>query len=122
MTSITKLSGREVVASCLSGVSVLRSVSLRPGSLQSLRMSFTGLSGAAEARRVERGIVAVNERPTQAPAAVAAAQASAYAFAAKGADLQQNWTDGGFAGGTTSAAEHHTMRAFRGLEPWRDPA
>lgn len=107
MISITKLAGHEVVVSCLPGVSTLRG---------------TGLSGAAEARLVERGIVAINERPTKAPAAVAAAQASAYAFAAKGAELQQMWTDGGFAGVTTSAAEHHTMRAFRGLEPWRDPA
>jgi hypothetical protein len=107
MISITKLAGREVAASCLPGVSVL---------------CATGLSGAVEARLVERGTVAVNERPTQAPAAVAAAQASAYALAAKGADLQREWTDGGFAAGTTSAAEHHTMRAFRGLEPWKDPS
>ncbi|MGP3982670.1 hypothetical protein [Streptomyces sp. KR80] len=107
MISINKLADREVIASCLSGVSVLRS---------------TGLSGAGEARLVERGTVVVNERPTQAPAAVAAAAASAYALAANGADLQQKWAVGGFATGTTSAAEHQTMRAFRGLEPWRDPA
>ncbi|MET8679177.1 hypothetical protein ABZW18_16790 [Streptomyces sp. NPDC004647] len=112
MISINKLAGREVIASCLPGVTVPLG---------------TGLSGAVEARPVERerGSVAISGRPTQAPAAVAmaAAQASAYALAANGADLQQKWTDGGFAGFTTSAAEqHHTMRAFRGLEPWRDPA
>ncbi|MFG2192979.1 hypothetical protein [Streptomyces sp. NPDC048639] len=105
MISITKLAGHKA-AFCLSGVSVLRG---------------TGLSGAAEARLVERGIVAVDVRPIQAPAAVAAAQVSAYAPAANGADLQQTWT-GGFAAGADSAAEHLTMRAFRGLEPWRDPA
>ncbi|MGP3927899.1 hypothetical protein [Streptomyces sp. 8N616] len=106
MISITKLAGHQA-AFCLSGVSVLRG---------------TGLSGAAEARLVERGIVAVDERPTKAPAAaVAAAQVSAYVLAANGADLQQKWTDG-FATGATSAAEHKTMRAFRGLQPWRDPS
>ncbi|MEV6318965.1 hypothetical protein [Streptomyces sp. NPDC051776] len=106
MISITKLAGHKA-AFCLPGVSVLRG---------------TGLSGAAEARRrFERGIVAVDARPIQAPAAVAAAQVSAYAPAANGADLQQTWTSG-FAAGANSAAEHLTMRAFRGLEPWRDPA
>ena len=107
MTSITKLRGRQVVVSCLPGASVLRG---------------TGMAGSVEARLIERGVIAVNQRPTKAPAAVAAAEASAYAVAAKGADLQQTWTGGGFALGTASAAEHHTMRAFRGLEPWRDPA
>jgi hypothetical protein len=110
MTSITKLTGREVVASCLlPGISV-------PGS---------GVSGGAEARLVERGLLAGNagnERQTKAPAAVAAAPASAYALAAKGADLRQMWTDGGFASGATSAAEHHTIRGLRGHDPWRDPA
>jgi hypothetical protein len=106
MISINKPAGREVIVSRLRGVFVLRG---------------TGLSGAVEARRVERGMTAVNERPTQAPAAVAA-QASACAHAAKGAGLRQKWTDGGSASGTSSAAEYHTMRAFRGLEPWRDPA
>ncbi|MER5973828.1 hypothetical protein ABT112_29645 [Streptomyces sp. NPDC002055] len=122
MISITKLAGREVVASCLSSVSALRSVSPLAGIPQGFQeLSISGLSGGAEARLDERHIAVRNERPTQAPAAVEA-QASAYAFAVKGADLQQKWADGGFAGGTTSAAEHHTMRAFRGLEPWRDPA
>jgi hypothetical protein len=107
MTNFTKLRGRQVVVSCLPGVSVL---------------SGTGIAGSVEARLIERGVIAVNERPTKAPAAVAAAQVSAYAGAAKGADLQQTWTGGGLAFGTASAAEHHTMRAFRGLEPWRDPA
>ncbi|MEU8349946.1 MULTISPECIES: hypothetical protein [unclassified Streptomyces] len=106
MTNITKVTGREVVVSCLSGVSVLRG---------------TGVSGAAEARLAERGLLAGAERP-KAPAAVVAAEASAYAVAAKGADLQQTWTGGNFAGGAMSAAEHLTIRAFRGLEPWRDPA
>ncbi|MEU8568480.1 hypothetical protein AB0C51_08980 [Streptomyces pathocidini] len=106
MISITKPAGREVIASCLPGASALRGI---------------GLSGAAEARLVDRGIFAANERSTKAPADVAAAQAPAYVLAANGADLQQNWA-AGFANGTTSAAEHHTMRAFRGLQPWRDPA
>jgi hypothetical protein len=106
MNSITKLAGRKAVASCL------------PGALE---LCGTGIPGAAEARLAQRGLALASERPFQAPAAVAA-QASAYVPAANGADLQ--WSPGGaiFAGGTTFAAEHHTMRAFRGLQPWRDPA
>ncbi|WP_171167182.1 hypothetical protein [Streptomyces sp. I05A-00742] len=54
-----------------------------------------------------------NERPTEAPeVAEAAALAQARAFAAE--------TDG--AGSRTKQYQHHTMWAFRGLEPWRDPA
>ena len=47
-------------------------------------------------------------RPIQAPAA-AAAQAKPYAFAVTGAE---SWM----------SKQYHMMWAFRGLEPWRDPA
>lgn len=51
-----------------------------------------------------------NERPTKAlEAGVAAAQAPAYAFAAASAETKQT-------------TQHHTMWAFRGLEPWSHPA
>jgi hypothetical protein len=122
MITITKLAGHKAVVSCLPGVIGLHSASLRPSTVQGFRkLSSTGLSGAAEAHLLEHGVVAVNERPTKAPAAVPAAQVSAYALAAKGADLRQKWTDG-FASGAPSATEHPTMRAFRGPKPWRDPA
>lgn len=54
-----------------------------------------------------------NERPTKAPTAAAmAAEAQFHAFAAE--------TNG--AESRTKQYQHHTMWAFRGLEPWRDPA
>ena len=68
-----------------------------------------GFAGAGLAPVALRG----NERPTKAPAVAAQVQAYAYAlalaFAAEGAgELRQK-------------TQHH-MWAFRGLEPWRDPA
>ncbi|MFD1830039.1 hypothetical protein ACFSJS_10210 [Streptomyces desertarenae] len=98
---MTELVGREVVASCLLGS----------------RLSGTGVSGAAAARLGSLPVPSIreriSERPTQAPAAAVVAQADAYVFtgtAANGADNGQK------------RAQHHTMWAFRGLEPWRDPA
>lgn len=59
------------------------------------------------------GFAPVNERPIKASAvrAAAAAQAQAYAIEAT--------TNGA---GSLNAQQHLTMWAFRGLEPWRDPA
>ncbi|MFF3749664.1 hypothetical protein ACFYYH_04270 [Streptomyces sp. NPDC002018] len=80
-------SGSELIATGLSGVSVVRPVVL---------------SGLPVSER--------NERPTKAlEAGVAAAAAKAYAFAATGAETKRQ-------------TQHHTMWAFRGLEPWSDPA
>ncbi|SEQ62986.1 hypothetical protein [Streptomyces radiopugnans] len=99
-TITTEPIGREVLASCLLGS----------------RPSGTRAFGAAAARPASLAVLSirerVSERPTQAPAVVAAAQADAYAFtgAANGA------------GNGQKQAKHHTMWAFRGLEPWRDPA
>ncbi|MBZ4322319.1 hypothetical protein [Streptomyces huiliensis] len=54
-----------------------------------------------------------NERPTKAPeVAETAVVARVRAIAAE--------TDG--AGSRAKQYQHHTMWAFRGLEPWRDPA
>jgi hypothetical protein len=84
---------RPVIASCLLGS----------------RIGGTGVS-----RVVPGGIERLggNGRPTQAPAVAAAAQAHAYAStcAANGA------------GEGRQKKQHLTMWAFRGLEPWRDPA
>jgi hypothetical protein len=58
----------------------------------------------------ERTVLECDERPAKAlEAGVAAAEAQAYAFAATGAE-------------TKTQTQHHTMWAFRGLEPWSDPA
>lgn len=80
----------------------------------------TGLSGGfAERSGAGMSLAALpvrernerNERPTQAPeAAVATAQVTTYAAAAAGAESR------------TKQHKHHTMWAFRGLEPWSDPA
>ncbi|MFK4068569.1 hypothetical protein [Streptomyces sp. NPDC029674] len=102
--STAKMTDRSVVASCLLGCS----------------NQGTGLSGGIPAMRPMSSLplaglrVSVanegNERPTKAPeAAVAEAQAQAYAFAAAGAGFRKQTT------------QHHTMWAFRGLEPWSDP-
>ncbi|MEV0275363.1 hypothetical protein AB0I22_03125 [Streptomyces sp. NPDC050610] len=98
-TIITKLTDRPVVAFCPSG-----------SSLASL--SATGLSGVVESRFTER------ERPTQAQAVVAAAaQAGAFASAEslKGAGYVNSLND-------PKTQHQHHMWAYRGLEPWRDPA
>ncbi|MFD7091665.1 hypothetical protein [Streptomyces sp. NPDC056652] len=80
----------------------------------------SGLSGASAVRPAALSVLPVrnragsvlerNERPIEAlEAGVAAAEAKAYAFAATGAETKQQ-------------TQHHTMWAFRGLEPWSDPA
>ena len=75
----------------------------------------TGLSGirvAGPAASVSHAGLPVrerNERPTKALEAVVA-QAHAYAFAAAGAGFRKQTT------------QHHLMWAFRGPEPWSDPA
>ncbi|MFD8812900.1 hypothetical protein ACFV23_15800 [Streptomyces sp. NPDC059627] len=75
----------------------------------------TGLSGIPAVRPASSVSLAGlpvrerNERPTKALEAVAA-QAQAYAFTAAGA------------GGRKQTTQHHLMWAFRGPEPWSDPA
>ncbi len=77
------------------------------------RLSGTGLSGVIRLSGTGLGneCVGGNERPTKAPAVAAVAQAAAYApaFAANGA-------------GAGRQKKQHLMWAFRGHEPWRDPA
>lgn len=96
--TFTKMTDHSVVAPCPLGSS-LRGTGL------------SGISAVRPASLVSLPVLARNERPTEAPeAAVAAAQAQAYAFAAAGAGSKKQTT------------QHHTMWAFRGLEPWSDPA
>lgn len=99
--SIVKMTDRSVVASlCMlgasnqgTGLSGIRAD--RPASV----LSLAGLP-------VREG----NERPTKALEAAVEAKAQAYAFTATGAGFRKQTT------------KHHQMWAFRGPEPWSDPA
>ncbi|RSS61519.1 hypothetical protein EF918_31760 [Streptomyces sp. WAC06614] len=105
----TKMTDRPVAASCTLGSTLLVS------SLRSLR--GTGLSAIAAASPAVLATLPVrerNERPTQAPVAGMGAKAEAYGFAAAGAGIQTKQTK--------HTTQHHLMWAFRGLEPWSDPA
>ncbi|GAA3296716.1 hypothetical protein [Streptomyces cinereospinus] len=99
-TSIVKLTDRSVASVCMLGVS-------NPG---------TGLSGIRAVRPASLLSLAAlpvrerDERPTQALEAAVKAQAHAYAFTATGAGFRKQTT------------QHHLMWAFRGPEPWSDPA
>ena len=99
--STAKMTDRSVVSACLLGFS-------------SLGTGLSGIPAVRPASSVSLAGLPVrerNERPTKAlAAAVAAAQAQAYAFAAAGAGCRKQTT------------QHHTMWAFRGPEPWSDPA
>ncbi|MFC0846274.1 hypothetical protein ACFH04_21540 [Streptomyces noboritoensis] len=104
--STAKLTDRSVVATCPLGSS-LQGTGLSTGVSGLLGLSVVIPSSLASLP-VRNG----NERPTQAPeAAVVKGQAQAYAFAAAGAGAEKQQT-----------TQHHTMWAFRGLEPWSDPA
>ncbi|MEU0097441.1 hypothetical protein [Streptomyces sp. NPDC006267] len=100
-----KMTDLSVVSAC--------SLGLTRSSVASLHA--TGLSGISAARPLSLASLPVtrecNERPIEAPAAAVAkaAQAQVYAFAAAGA-------------GAKKQTQHHTMWAFRGPEPWSDPA
>ncbi|MET7954060.1 hypothetical protein ABZT07_08920 [Streptomyces sp. NPDC005317] len=97
-----KMTDPSVVSTCSLGLT--RSAELSLGG--------TRVSGVPAVRPLPLASLPVrerNERPTEAlEAAVAKGQASAYAFAAAAAKKQ--------------TTQHHTMWAFRGPEPWSDPA
>ncbi|GGX27199.1 hypothetical protein [Streptomyces chartreusis] len=99
--SNVKMTDRSVVASlCMLGAS----------------NQGTGLSGIRAVRLASSVSLAGlpirerNERPTKALEAAVEARAHAYAFAATGAGFRKQTT------------QHHQMWAFRGPEPWSDPA
>ncbi len=102
--TFTKMTHRSVDASCLLG-----SVSL-------LGTGVSAISADRPALLATLPVSERNERPTQAPVAVLAAEAQthgAYGFAAAaGAGSLKKQTK----------QQHHLMWAFRGLEPWSDPA
>ncbi|MFI9050353.1 hypothetical protein [Streptomyces sp. NPDC053427] len=101
-----KMTDLSVVATCTLGSSLL-------GTGLS---GFGRLSGTEVARPETLTVLTLSERaarPTEAPAvAAAAAEANAFAFeaAANGAGSRKQYQT------------QHEMWAYRGLEPWRDPA
>ncbi|MFJ8585035.1 hypothetical protein ACIRD2_10300 [Streptomyces sp. NPDC093595] len=102
ISTTAKMTDRPVVSACSLGLSGSAFIG-------------TGMSGFAAVRPAmlltALPVRERNERPTKAlEAGVAAAEAQAYAFAATGAETKQQ------------TQQHHTMWAFRGLEPWSDPA
>ncbi|MET9360532.1 hypothetical protein ABZX93_06450 [Streptomyces sp. NPDC006632] len=104
----TKVSVHSVAATCPLG---------SPFQGTGLSTGVSGLLGLSATVPAPMAIIPVrderNERPILAPAAaVAKGRALAHAFAATGAGAAQQ----------TKKYQHHTMWAFRGLEPWSDPA
>lgn len=96
-----KLTDRSAVSLCMLGAS-------NPG---------TGLSGIRAVLPASASVAPAglpvrerDERPTKALEAAVVAQAQAYAFTATGAGFRKQTT------------QHHLMWAFRGPEPWSDPA
>ncbi|GAQ61169.1 hypothetical protein [Streptomyces scabiei] len=99
-TSTVKMTDRSAVSLCMLGVSNLGTgLSAITGDRPAPSVSLAGLPVR------ER-----NERPTKALEAAGEAQAQAYVFAAAGAGFRKQTT------------QHHLMWAFRGPEPWSDPA
>ncbi|MFD7319871.1 hypothetical protein ACFV9D_02090 [Streptomyces sp. NPDC059875] len=109
--STDKMTDRSVVSACSLGLS--GSAFIGSG-LPGTGLSGAGMAGVALRPAADLAGLPVmerNERPTKAlEAGVAAVKATAYGFAATGAETKQQTT------------QHHTMWAFRGLEPWSDPA
>ncbi|MBE4740954.1 MULTISPECIES: hypothetical protein [Streptomyces] len=98
--STVKMTDRSAVSLCMLGVS-------------NLGTGLSAISGGRPASSVSLAGLPVrerNERPTKALEAAVEAQAQAYAFAAAGAGFRKQTT------------QHHLMWAFRGPEPWSDPA
>ncbi|MEU2393039.1 hypothetical protein [Streptomyces sp. NPDC007369] len=104
-----KMTDRSVAASCTLGSSSL--LPLMGTGLSAISADSRALLAAAPVAPVVSERI---ERPTQAPVAMpAGAQAHAYGFAfAAGAGSKTKQTK----------QQHHLMWAFRGLEPWSDPA
>ncbi|MFI9581433.1 hypothetical protein ACIHCQ_06215 [Streptomyces sp. NPDC052236] len=111
-----KMTDRSVVATWPLGFSAAFNGTAPNGSV----FIGTGLSGNSAVLPVSPlGGMPVRERterPTKALEAVAAAaKARAYACAATSAEAKRQTKH-------QTKQQHHTMWAFRGLEPWSDPA
>ena len=100
-TSTVKLSDPSIVSTCMLGVSNLGT------GLSGIRADRPASSSAFSAALPVRDR---SERPIKALEAAVEAQAKAHAFAATGAGYRKQTT------------QHYLMWAFRGPEPWSDPA
>ncbi|WP_431781131.1 hypothetical protein [Streptomyces chumphonensis] len=93
-------------------------INITPGSIRALTTAHSVVAtcslGAGVPATGLSGVRTRAERPAGASAVLAAAQAKACAFAAAAADAG--------ACQKQQYSKHHTMWAFRGPEPWRDPA
>ncbi|MFC9941923.1 hypothetical protein [Streptomyces pratensis] len=104
-----KMTDPSVVSACSLGLTRSSELSLR-----GIRVS--GVSAVSPLSLASLPVRERNERPTEAPeAAVVKGQALAYAFAAAGAGAKKQTKQ-------HQTTQHHTMWAFRGPEPWSDPA
>ncbi|MEW1723396.1 hypothetical protein [Streptomyces sp. NPDC093109] len=99
-----KMTDRSVVSACSLGLSRSELITSGLSGANAVRPAGLPVLPARECTVLER-----DERPTKALEAAAAAQATVYAFAVTGAE-------------TKKQTQHHKMWAFRGLEPWSDPA
>jgi len=113
-TTTIKMTDRPVIATC------------------SLDVSFAGTGMRGTGLSVSSALLPVlpvrvrSERPIEAPAAAAKAEATAYAFAAAANGAGAGTAEGaeganGHANGQQKTQQHGKW-AFRGLEPWSDPA
>ncbi|WP_282694287.1 hypothetical protein [Streptomyces sp. CC208A] len=98
---MAKMTDRPVASACSLGLSAS---ALLGSGLPVTGLPVLGLAGRG------MSVIERDERPTKARVAEEGkAGFTAYGFAAAGAGKQQT-------------TQHHTMWAFRGLEPWSDPA
>ncbi|MFE4668863.1 hypothetical protein ACFRI7_15935 [Streptomyces sp. NPDC056716] len=99
-SSTVKMTDRSAVSLCMLGAS---DRGTRVSGIPAARLaSPVSLAGLPVRER--------NERPTKALEAAVKAKALAYVFTATGAGFRKLTT------------QHHLMWAFRGPEPWSDPA
>lgn len=119
--TITKMTDRSVAASCTLGSSTLLPLTGTGLSAISAGNPALASAGASVALRASER----NERPTEAPVAVLAAEAGAHGVYAFAAAAGAGAASVGFKTQQTKQSkkqQHHLMWAFRGLEPWSDPA
>ncbi|MEF9906269.1 hypothetical protein [Streptomyces sp. P9-A2] len=98
-SSVVKMTDHSAVSLCILGVS-------------NQGTALSGIPAARPASSVASAGLVVRERDERPIKALEAgeAQAKTYAFAATGAGFREQTT------------QHHLMWAFRGPEPWSDPA
>jgi hypothetical protein len=106
-----QLTDRSVVSACPLGLIGSGSFDFQRNGSEFIATGLAGVLAVRPVVSMGRPVRVSDERPTEAlEAEVAAAAAKTYALAATSAKTKQ------------AKQQHHTMWAFRGLEPWSDPA